>query len=124
MSKRKGLSYEEKMINALEKLPNPLIDKKHHLKIYFINERARSNQNRFEHISSQKHGLTPSDIEKIPRNIKKCIFRKDNERANTFNIYIRRNNIEDAYVKISIKIDPRLPNIGIVKTIFITKVVK
>ena len=67
MAKRKGLSYEEKLINALRKLPSPLIDKRHNIKIYFDDNRARSNESRFEHIVNQRHGLLASDIERINR---------------------------------------------------------
>ncbi|MBO6280475.1 MAG: hypothetical protein J6M95_02720 [Bacilli bacterium] len=124
MAKRKGLTYEQKLIDALKKLPNPIIDKRHNLKIYFIDDRARSNQSRFEHIINQRHGLRPSDFERIERNIKKCIFKKDLERAETYNLYIRRNNIRDEYIKISVKISPDEPDIARVKTIFITRVIK
>ena len=124
MRKTKGLTYEQKLIDALEKLPNPLVDKRHNLKIYFINDRARSNQSRFEHIINQRHGLRPSDLERITRYIKKCIFRKDLERAETYNIYVRRTNISEEYIKICVRISPSDPGIAIVKTIFITRVVK
>lgn len=124
MAKRKGLTYEQKLIDALEKLPSPLIDKRHNLKIYFVDNRARSNQSRFEHIVNQRHGLRPSDLERVNRCIKKCIFRKDLERSETYNIYIRRTNYSDEYIKIGVKIDPSEPEIAMVKTIFITKVIK
>jgi len=124
MAKRKGLTYEQKLIDALEKLPNPLIDKRHNLKIYFSDDRARSNQSRFEHIANQRHGLRPSDFERIVRYIKRCIFKKDLERTETYGIYIRRNSISEEYIKISVKISPNEPEIAIVKTIYITRVVK
>lgn len=124
MAKRKGLTYEQKLIDALEKLPSPLIDKRHNLKIYFVDNRARSNQSRFEHIVNQRHGLRPSDFERVIRCIKKCIFRKDLERTETYNIYIRRTNYSDEYIKIGVKIDPSEPEIAMVKTIFITRVIK
>ena len=124
MAKRKGLTYEQKLIDALEKLPNPLIDKRHNLKIYFIDNRARSNQSRFEHIVNQRHGLRPSDLERVARYIKKCIFKKDIERAETYNIYIRRKNYIEEYIKICVRIDPAKPEIAFVKTIYITRVVK
>ena len=47
MSKTKGLSYEEKLIDALSKLPNPLEDKRHGIVIVFENDRARSNQREY-----------------------------------------------------------------------------
>ena len=124
MAKKKGLSYEQKLINALKKLPNPLEDKNHNIKIYFIDNRARSNQSRFEHIIASRHGLLPKDLERIPRYIKTCIFKKDLERTDTYNIYIRRNNYNDEYIKISVKIEPEKPNEAIVKTIFITTNIK
>lgn len=124
MAKRKGLTYEQKLIDALEKLPNPLFDKRHHLKIYFVDNRARSNQSRFLHIVNQRHSLRPSDLERIVRYIKKCIFKKDLERSETYNIYVRRTNISEEYIKICVRIDPREPEIAIVKTIFITRLVK
>lgn len=124
MAKRKGLSYEQKLINALKKLPSPLIDKRHNLKIYFVDNRARSNQGRFEHIIQLRHGLLPSDIERIPRYIKSCIFKKDAERTETYNIYVKRNNYSDEYIKISVKIEASNPDIAIVKTMFIANTIK
>lgn len=124
MTKRKGLSYEQKLINALNKLPNPLEDKRHNLMIYFDDNRARSNQSRYEHIVSVKHGLMPRDIQRIPRYIKTCLFKRETGRKDTFNIYIRRNSYTDEYIKISIEIKPNEPNKAIVKTIFITENVK
>ena len=124
MAKRKGLTYEQKLINALKKLPSPLLDKRHNLKIYFDDNRARSNQSRFEHIVNQRHGLRPSDIERIARCIKKCIFKRDPERNETFSVYIRRNSISEDYIKLSVRIDPIEPDVAIVKTIYITRVVK
>ena len=124
MAKRKGLSYEEKLINALRKLPSPLEDKRHNLKIYFDDDRARSNESRFEHIVNQRHGLRPCDIERISRYIKSCVFKKDLERVGTFNIYIKRNSVSKEYIKISVKIEPDEPDVALVKTIFITSVIK
>ena len=124
MAKRKSLSYEEKMINALRNLPCPLDDKRHNLKIYFDDNRARSNKSRFEHITNKRHKLKPSDIKRIPTHIKNCIFKKDLERSCTYNIYIKRNSYSEEYIKISVLINLNEPNIAIVKTVFITKVLK
>ena len=124
MAKRKGLSYEEKLINALRKLPSPLEDKKHNLKIYFDDDRARSNESRFEHIVNQRHGLLASDIERIHRYINFSKLKKDRERKETFNLFIKRNSVTNEYIKISLKIDNNNPAEAIVKTIFITKIYK
>ena len=124
MSKTKGLSYEEKLIDALRKLPAPLEDKRHGIVIVFENDRARSNQSRFTHIVLPRHKLQVSDIKRIPRYIKTCIFKKDPERSDTYSIYIKRNSCGDEYIKISVQINPNEPNIAVVKTMFITKVLK
>ena len=124
MAKRKGLSYEQKLINALKKLPEPLVDKRHNLSIHFDNNRARSNESRFEHIISTRHGLMPNDIERIPRYLKKCVFKKEAGRKNTFNIYIKRNSYTEEYIKISVEIRPEKPNDAVVKTMYITENVK
>lgn len=124
MAKTKGLSYEEKLIKALKELPCPLEDKRHNLKIYFDDNKARSNQSRFEHIVMRRHELLPSDIKRIPRYIKYCIFKRDPERTDTYNIYIKRNSYSDEYIKISVTINQREPSFALVKTIFITKVLK
>ena len=124
MAKRKGLSYEQKLINALKKLPNPLEDKRHNLLIHFDDNKARSNQSRFEHIVNVRHGLMPRDIQRIPRHIKKCIFKKETGRKETYNIYIKRNSYTEEYIKISVEIKPETPNDATVKTIFITENIK
>ena len=124
MSKRKKLTNEEKLISALKKIPCPLIDKRHNLEIYFDDNRARSNQSRFEHIVLSRHQLKQKDIERIPIHIKKCIFKKDQERTDTYNIYIKRNNYSGEYIKISVEIKQSEPNVAVVKTVFITNVLK
>ena len=124
MTKRKGLSYEEKLIDALRKLPCPLLDKKHNLKIYFDDGRARSNESRFEHITNQRHGLLASDIERINRYINTSKLKKDHERKDTFNLYIKRNSFNNEYIKISLKMSSEELLVATVKTIFITKVYK
>ena len=124
MAKKKNQTYEEKMTEALNKLPSPIIDKRHNLSIFLENDRARTNQTRIEHIIDDKHDLKPQDIKRIPQEIKKCIFKKDSERKETFNIYIRRAYYSKEYIKISLEITNKNPHIGIIKTIFITKHIK
>ena len=124
MAKKKGLTYEQKLIEALEKLPRPLIDKKHNLKIYLIDDRARSNQSRFRHIIDPRHGLLASDIERIGRYINVSKLKMDHERKETFNLFIKRNSFNNEYIKVSLKIADKEPRKAYVKTIFITKVDK
>ena len=124
MAKKKGLSYEEKMIKALGCIPYPLEDKRHNIFIYLIDNAARSNETRFEHIINKRHELMPSDIKKIPRFIKTALFKIDSERKDTYNYYLLRNHSTNEYIKISVKIEPKEPHKAIVKTIYITKTIK
>ena len=102
MAKRKGLSYEERMINALKKIPCPLEDKKHRILLFFEDNRARSNQSRFEHISLSRHDLYLGDVKRIIKHISESILKKDLERKDTYNLYIKRNNYGNEYIKISL----------------------
>ncbi len=124
MAKRKGINYEQKLIYALKKLPNPLEDKKHNIYIFFLDTRARSNQSRFEHIIDSRHSLTVRDIERIKRMINQSKLKKDPERKETFNLFIKRNTYNDDYIKISLKYDEKKERKAYVKTIFITRVYK
>lgn len=121
--KNKGQSWET-LVSALEKLPNPIWDKKHNLQIYFENDRTRSNENRFEHISGSRHELKVRDIESIPKGIQDAIIRKDNSRKRAWSLYFQRKGKAFGYVKIGLKVDPDKPEIAKVKTIFITKKIK
>lgn len=112
------------MIDVLNTLPNPIEDKRHDLFIYFKNNRARSNETRFERIIEKRHELKPSDIKRIPKCLKKAIFKVDKERLESYSVYIKRNQYSDEYIKISLKIDRDNPKVAIVKTIFITKNIK
>ena len=124
MAKKSGVTYEQKLMVALKKLPNPLEDKKHNLKIYFQDNRARSNQSRFDHIVDARHGLRPSDIERIPRYINESKLKKDSERKDTYNLFIKRNTYSDEYIKIALKLENGILKNVFVKTIYITKVYK
>lgn len=124
MAKKKGLTYEEKMIKALLSIPNPIEDKRHNLLIHFVDDSTRSNETRFSHIIEKRHELLPSDIKRIPQYIKKAIFKVDKERKETYSIYIKRNTYSDEYIKISIRIDEDKPHDAYVKTVFITKNLK
>ena len=121
MSKKKKLTSNEKIQKALEQLPNPIIDKKHGIKIICINDRARSNQSRIEHIVLQRHSLTPSDIERIAKNINESDLIKDKERKFTYNLYFRRNSYNNEYIKVSLNLDFKVSNEAKIKTVFITK---
>ena len=124
MAKKKRLSHDQRIINALEKIQSPIFDKRHNLYIYFINDRVRSNETRFEHISKASHELQVHDLERIPRQLNsiKTKFKPDKEHKYTVNYYIRRYGYTDLiYIKMSVLIDEYNSKRGKVKTIFITE---
>ena len=125
MTRRKPQIYNpERLIEALNKLPNPLYDKKHDLKIY-IEGRARSNQTRIEHIVEYGHDLKVRDIESLQKGINNYIdFRKDSEHKLTFNYYIKRKGQDKGLIKVSIRISEVDHKKAWVKTIFIAYRVK
>ena len=124
MAKKKKLTSDEKIQKALESLPYPIIDKKHGIKIFCENDRARSNQSRIEHIILERHSLMPSDIERIARNINESDLIMDKERKYTFNLYVKRNSYNNEYIKVSLNLDFKVSNEAKIKTIFITNVKK
>ena len=124
MSKKKGLTHEQRLIKALEQLPNPIEDKRHGVLIRFENDWARSNERRFEHIALSRHGLTINDITRIPRYIKTAVLRKDIERKETFNLFVKRNSYNEEYIKISLTIKESNSHEAIVKTIYIVRNLK
>ena len=120
MSKKRELSYEERLEKALKSLPFPIEDKKHRIKIYCTNDKVRSNQTRFEHIVQERHGLTIADIESIPRKINTSDMEQDKRRKSTYNLYIKRNTVVGGYIQISLDFDYKGSNKAKVKTIFVT----
>jgi len=121
MAKKKGPSYETKMINALKNLPNPLEDFRHSLLLYFVDNRARSNETRYEHIIKSSHGLLPADIKYIPEGIKKSKLKKDKLRKWTYEYVFERKGNKREYMKICVQLDKDDSHIAVVKTIFISK---
>ena len=98
MGKKKKLTYEEKLEIALKSLPFPIYDSKHRIEIYCVNDRARSNQSRYDHILQERHNLIVSDIVTIPRKIKDSELIKDKKRKDTYNLFIKRNKVYGGYI--------------------------
>ena len=124
MTKKKPKrKYSQALLRALERLPNPIEDKRHGLLIYLENGPARSNQSRFEHIVKGSHHLNVRDIESIPEGIaKKTNLKKDrNNRKGTYNYYFPRKGPLQEYIKVSIQIDDDSPRVARVKTIYVTR---
>lgn len=125
MAQRKPQKYDsEKLIEAIEKWPTPIIDKKHQLSIY-VEGRARSNQTRVEHIVEYGHDLKVRDLESVPEGITNYFaYKKDPVYPNTFNYYILRKGKDKGFIKVSIRINDYDHSRAWIKTIFITYHIK
>lgn len=125
MARKKKTVYDNNLIEALKKLPFSIYDKRHNLTIYLDDDRARSNQSRFEHISNSYHKLTVKDIESIPEGIKaKSKLKKDPIRKNTYNYYfIRRGDLKH-FIKVSVETDDKDKQKVKIRTIYVTSTIK
>ena len=125
MSKRKPRIYNPtNLIEAIEKWPNPMYDKKHGYYIY-VEGRARSNQTRVEHIIEYGHDLKARDLELVPNGIKNYFeYRKDSIYKNTFNYYIKRGGQDKGFIKVSVRISDYDNKYAWIKTVFITYKIK
>ena len=106
MAKKKPRNYNPNdLINALEKWPNPIYDKRHGYYIHLDDGRARSNQSRVQHIVKYGHDLKARDLESVPEGINQyCFYKKDPLCKNTFNYYIKRKGESKGFIKVSIRI--------------------
>ena len=125
MSKRKPRVYDPThLVEAIEKWPNPMFDKKHGYYIY-VEGRARSNQTRVEHIIEYGHDLKARDLKLIPEGIKNYFdYRKDPVYKNTYNYYLIRKGEDKGFIKVSVQIDGEDHKHALIKTIFITYNIK
>lgn len=123
--KRSSKYYDQKIIEALSKLPRVIEDKKHNLIIYVKNDRARTNETRFEHIAKSEHELKVRDIESIPEGISNYEkFRKSEILKETYYYFIKRRNNLKGYIQLAVKLYKGEKNKAYIKTIFITYSVK
>ena len=113
--------YDENIVEALEKLPSTLFDKKHNLTILVRNDQARSNQTRFQHIARRDHQLKVRDIESIPEGINKYVrYVKSKTIKDTYYYYIDRKGEDKGFIEVAILIDINDKKIAYIKTAFIT----
>ena len=125
MSKKKPVNHSQNLVEALNKLPVPIYDERHDLNVYLDDDKARSNQSRFEHISNTRHNLTVKDIESIPEGIRKeSKLKKDPFKKSTFNYYFPRKSNKKEFIKISVLVDKLDKKKVSIKTIFIAKQMK
>lgn len=125
MTARKPKNYNPAhLIEAINKWPNPMFDKKHGYYIY-VEGRARSNQTRIEHIIEYSHDLKARDLELVPEGITHYFkYKKDPIYKDTYNYYLIRKGNDKGFVKISIQIDAKEKTKAWIKTIFITYKIK
>ena len=124
MSKKKKTTNAQRIVEELKKLPNSIWDERHHLWIVFDDDRARSNQGRFEHIAKDSHHLTPKDIKSIPKGIEKASLKKEKGRKDTYNFFYPRKATRGELIQISVIIKRGGWLMAKVKTIFIAKKIK
>ncbi len=123
--KRNDKIYDLKLIEALKKLPSQIEDKRHGFIIEIKDDRARSNETRFEHIAKKNHELKVRDIEAIPEGIIRYIkYVKSEEIENTFCYYIKRKGEDRGFIQVVILIDEDNPKKARIKTIFIAHRIK
>lgn len=125
MSKRKPHVYNPThLLEAIKKWIMPMHDKKHGYDIH-IEEKARSNQTREQHIVRCGHDLKVRDLELVPQGINNYFeYRKDPVYKNTFNYYILRAGMDKGFIKVSIRISDIDNTYAWIKTIYITYKIK
>ena len=120
MAKKKNLKYDQNLIKALRQLPSIIEDKRHGFVIEIKDDRARSNETRFEHIAKKSHELKVRDIKAIPEGIRNYVkFTKSNEIENTYYYFINRKGEDRGFIEVAILIDEDNPKKARIKTIFI-----
>ena len=120
MAKKSSEKYNQKIIDALQKLPKYIEDKRHGFVIEVKDDRARSNETRFQHIAKGTHELKVRDIESIPEGIKNYIkFSKSKELKDTYYYYIKRKNGERGFIQLAILVDIHDKKKAYIKTVFV-----
>ena len=100
MARKSSEKYDNRIIEALQKLPKQIEDKRHGFVIEVEDDRARSNETRFQHIAKKEHLLKARDIEAIPEGIKNYIKRKFGDKGFIQVAVITKNkDKKKAYIK-------------------------
>ena len=123
--KRNDEIYEQRIIDALKRLPKVIYDKKHNLNIHIEDDQCRSNETRFEHIAKKYHELKVRDIEAIPKGINCYLkYSVSLELKETYYYYIRRKGEDKGFIQVAVKLYEGETTEAYVKTIFITHRIK
>lgn len=126
MSKKKPKKFNQKdLVRVINSWSLPFYDKRHDYNLYLVDDRARSNETRIDHIVKYSHDLKARDLELVPKGINDYFsYKKDSVYKNTYNYYILRKGEDKGFVKVSIRRSDNNPNYAWIKTIFITYKVK
>ena len=120
MKKKSSEKYDYKIIEALQKLPKQIEDKRHGFVIEVKDDRSRSNETRFQHIAKKEHQLKVRDIEAISEGVKDYIrFSKSMSLKDTYYYYIRRGGNDKGFIQLAIKLIEGEKKKYYIKTIFI-----
>jgi len=121
MAKKANEKYDIKLIEALKKLPPLIEDKRHGFIIQIRDDKARSNETRFQHIAKKMHELKVRDIESIPEGIKNYVkFTVSKELKDTYYYFINRKGKDKGFIQLAIKLKEGEKTVYYVKTIFIS----
>lgn len=125
MAKKKSIKYDQHLIEALKQLPSTIEDKRHGFIIEIKDDRARSNETRFEHIAKKNHELKVRDIKAIPEGITRYVrFTKSDEIENTYYYFIKRKGDDRGFIQVAVLIDEDNPKLARIKTVFIAHRIK
>lgn len=120
-----SVEHDQNIIEALEKLPKTIYDKKHDITVCFDNKGSRSNESRFEHIAKKYHQLKVRDIKAIPEGIRSYVrFIKDKDCQETYCYFINRKGEDDGFIKVAVKLYEHDKKKAYVKSIFIVYRIK
>ena len=120
MKKKSSEKYDSKIIEARQKLPKQIEDKRHGFVIEVEDDRARSNETRFQHIAKKEHQLKTRDIEAIPDGIKDYVkFSKSFSLKDTYYYYIKRKGKDKGFIQLAIKLIEGETKKYYIKTIFV-----
>ena len=124
MARKSSEKYDSRIIEALQKLPKQIEDKRHGFVIEVEDNRARSNETRFQHIARKDHQLKVRDIEAIPEGIKNYIkYSKSKELKDTYCYFIKRKGAK-GFIQLSILVDMYNRKRAFIKTAFIAYRIK
>ena len=124
MKKKSSEKYDNKIIEALKRLPPHIEDKRHGFVIEVKDDRSRSNETRFQHIAKKAHLLKVRDIEAIPEGVKNYVkFSKSKELKDTYSYFIKRKG-EKSFIQLTVLVDMYNRKRAFIKTAFITYRIK